>query len=44
MKIIVKKLSDPLPTAELLVGAVPGAGHVGKIAVDHLIRELGLSL
>ncbi len=36
---IVRKLKE-VPKADLLVGAVPGAGQVGKLAVDHLILEL----
>lgn len=44
MSVIVKRFMDNPPRAEILVGAVPGAGHVGKIAVDHLIHELKADL
>lgn len=44
MKVVVRKRVDPLPSASVLVGAVPGAGYVGKIAVDHLIHELKAKL
>jgi len=40
----VKSFSRRIPRADLLIGAVPGAGQVGKLAVDHLIAELRADL
>jgi uncharacterized protein (TIGR00162 family) len=44
VRAILRGVSRRVPRAELLVGAVPGAGQVGKLAVDHLIVELQAEL
>jgi len=41
---VVRKVSRGIPKADFLIGAVPGAGQVGKLAVDHLIVELRADL
>ncbi len=41
---VVRRIAKEIPRAEILVGAVPGAGQVGKLAVDHLILELRADL
>ncbi|MGC8556168.1 MAG: PAC2 family protein [Conexivisphaera sp.] len=44
MRAIVRGISRKIPKADFLIGAVPGAGQVGKLAVDHLIVELRADL